>query len=93
MEEIEVVEPADYLVLWAGELQDHETAAGFEDAEHFSEALRSVLEVPDSEGYGYSVEGVVREPEVLAVAFLDADHSVQLCLVNFLAHHRQHSFR
>lgn len=35
VEEIEVVEPADDFVLWAGELKDHETAAGFEDAEHF----------------------------------------------------------
>lgn len=34
VEEIEVVEPADDFVLWAGELKDHETAAGFEDAEH-----------------------------------------------------------
>lgn len=34
VEEIEVVEPADYLVLWAGQLQDHETTSGFQDAEH-----------------------------------------------------------
>lgn len=34
VEEIEVVEPADDFVLWAGELKDHEAAAGFEDAQH-----------------------------------------------------------
>ena len=66
---IPAVEGAEDAVGGLGEFEDGESAAGFEEAEHFAEAVFVIGEIAEAESGGEEVEGIVGEGEAEGVGF------------------------
>src|SRR4030095_9372067 len=75
---------------WPREFENHKDAVHLQDAAHFGEAERGILEISQSEGDGYGVERTRTERDSERVRFSSGNRSVQLSRPDFRESTRKH---